>query len=313
MRVAVLGRTKALFDSINALINAGHTITLIGTCKESPEYTVSTENFRKKAATLGVPFFNNPNINSDEITDLLKSSMSEIAISVNWLTVLSEKAIHAFPRGILNAHAGDLPRYRGNACPNWAILNGEKKIALTIHFMEAHSLDSGPIVIKQQFPLNDSTYIGDVYQWMEKIIPLSFLEAVNGLENGSLIPTPQPSDPQLSLRCYPRIPEDGLIDWNNNAENIVRLIRASAEPFAGAFTFWGDTKIIVWRARAGDYPCPSLAVPGHVLWRAGRSGEVAVATREGVLFLEEIELLSQGRLRPCDVLKSNRIRLTRAG
>ena len=308
MRVAILGRTKMLLDSVDILLANGHEISLIGTCAEVPGYTVGVKDFEQKAGELSIPFFCNAAINSEPVVELLKDSKSDIGISVNWLTVLNDAPIKAFPMGILNAHAGDLPRYRGNACPNWAILNGEKEVVLSIHFMESSSLDSGPIVLKKRFPIDEKTYIGDIYEWLGKIVPTAFVEAIDGLKNKTITPTPQPKDPQLALRCYPRIPEDGLIDWHKNADSICRLVHASSEPFSGAYTYLDGEKLIIWRARIGAYPCPSLSVPGQVLWRDTHTGEVAVAAGVGVLLLESLELSSM-RSSAFSIIKSGRMRL----
>ncbi|ETR65135.1 MAG: hypothetical protein OMM_06126 [Candidatus Magnetoglobus multicellularis str. Araruama] len=117
----------------------------------------------------------------------------------------------------------------------WAILQGEKQIVLTIHQMEPDKLDSGQIVLKEYFEVTDKIYIGDVFKWIEAVTPELFYKSVNGIEMGTLSLIPQPDDPILSLRCYPRKPEDGWIEWRLPGEYLARLVRASSEPFIGAF------------------------------------------------------------------------------
>ena len=80
---------------------------------------------------------------------------------MNWLTMIAQSTLALFPWGVLNAHAGDLPRFRGNACPNWAILNGEPLVGLCIHEM-IPELDAGPVLLRAHFPLSDDIYISDV-------------------------------------------------------------------------------------------------------------------------------------------------------
>jgi len=309
MKVAVLGRTQVLLNCLYALVEAGHDVVLIGTCAESKEYGLEADQFESAAKELGSKYFYNSRINSPEIVQMLIDSGAEIAISVNWLTLIQEEAIDAFPLGILNAHAGDLPRYRGNACPNWAMLQGEASISIAIHQMLPGELDAGPILCKDQMPIDENTVIRDVYNYVEERIPKLFVEALEGLETGKIVPVAQPSDPALALRCYPRIPSDSFLDWRKPADFLARLVRASSEPFAGAYTYYQGERFIVWRAFSQQFAVPSLATPGQVVWRSEADGTVAVATGEGVLVIQDAELKSRGRRSPSELITSMRARL----
>ena len=308
MRLAALGRTHWLYDSILAAVDAGHEVVLIGTCPEALEYKTNAECFRNIASNIGADFFCDTNINKTQYIQMIESSGADVAISANWIGIIGDKVRAQFAHGIINAHAGDLPRYRGNACPNWAILNGETEVVLTMHEM-SQALDAGPILLQKHFPLSSSTYIFDIYRFMEQAIPSMFVDVLDGISRGTLHPRPQPADEALSLRCFPRLPTDGKIDWTNAAENICRLIRASAEPFAGAYTFVGGTKIILWRARAERLQYPYLGVPGHVAIRCVDRGELYVITGDGVLVVEEVETES-GRMKAAEAISSTRTRMT---
>jgi methionyl-tRNA formyltransferase len=308
MKFAALGRTLWLFDGIRLAAERGHEPVLVGTCPAAPEYTVAERDFKALARKLGVPFFCDPAINKPKYLALAQKSGAEVAISVNWLTLIGAKMLGAFKHGVVNAHAGDLPRYRGNAAPNWAILNGEKEVAVTLHRM-VEELDAGPIFLQRRFPLGPDIYIGEVYEFMNANIPGMFAELLDGLASGSLVPREQPKDPALALRCLPRRPEDGLIDWRRPAEEITRLVRASAEPFAGAYTCLDGRRLVVWRARTGRLPFPHLGVPGQVIEVCQEEGEVLILTGDDLLVLEEVALEGGKRLRAAEVIRSGRARL----
>lgn len=309
MRIAALGRTRLLYDSIRLLHEHGHQVALIGTCRAAPEYDVKASDFEALAKELSVPFFNDARINAPENIQTLRSAMADIAISVNWLTIVGKDAVNAFPHGILNAHAGDLPRYRGNACPNWALLNGEAQIGVTIHKMAPDELDSGDIVLKEYLSVNRDTRIGEIYDYLGEAVPKLFLRAVNGLESGSITPVEQSRDPQLALRCYPRVPSDSRIDWSRPAEDILRLINASSEPFQGAYTFLNMNRLVIWRASREPFQTPSLYIPGQVAYIDRDGGSVGVAANDGVVVLREVQLEDGGRVRPADIIRSTRARL----
>lgn len=308
MIIAALGRTKWLFDSLHKLIASGHTIGLIGTCPAAPEYGVTEDDFASLAREIGCPFFCDPAINKPEYIQMAKESRADVGISVNWLTMVGQEMIDQFPHGIINAHAGDLPRYRGNAVPVWAIMAGEKEVVITLHQMTPQ-LDAGPVLLKRTCMLAPDTYIFEVLKFLDENIPDMFAEAVAGLESGRIIPQPQPDDPSLSLRCFPRLPRDCRIDWRKPAEEIAHLVRASAEPFAGAFTHRGSEKLVVWRARPGRLPYPYMGCEGQVVSRSHPAGDVAVLTGDGILVLEELETAAKGRKRASEIIVSTRERL----
>lgn len=306
MRVAAFGRTKWLYDSITAVAERGHQVVLIGTSPTAREYEVDEKGFERLAEDLGSSFFCDPSINRRRYRRLVRQTGAEVAISVNWPVLIGPAMLDQFPFGIMNAHAGDLPRYRGNATPNWAILAGEEEVVLTIHRM-AVELDAGPIFLQRSCPVDSATYIGDIHRFMSDNIPEMFVEVVDGLASGTLTGREQDKDPASSLRCFPRLPQDGEIDWRCGATEISRLVRASAEPFDGAYTFVDRAKLTIWRAHPDRLSHPYLGVPGHVVERS--DGEVSVLTGEGVLVLQEVEVHANGRVKAAEVIKSTRTRL----
>ena len=267
MRVAVLGRSNLLLRTAQLLSDVGHEIGLVGTCRAEAFYRTDEAAFEAFAEEVGAAFFNDARINAPERIADLRRSGCEIGVSVNWLTVLREEACAAFPRGVLNAHAGDLPRFRGNACPNWAILMGEPHVGLCIHQMEPGELDSGAVFLRDRYPLDATTYIGDVYAWLERRIPEMFRETIERLERGTIEAIPQPTDPNAALRCHPRRPEDARIWWREDAETISRLVRASSQPFDGAYCFLeGERRVTdLERPQSLCRRHPFLAIPGQVL------------------------------------------------
>ena len=284
MRLAVLGRTKILLAAARALADAGQTISVIGTAKASDTDGVTGSDFESAARSLGARFFRGK---IQSALDVIGESGAELGISMNWPTILGEREIGLFPHGVLNVHAGDLPRYRGNACPNWAIINGENRIGLCIHRMLPNDLDAGPIALRRYFSLSKESYIGDVYGWLTTAVPEMFVEVVRSFENGTTSFVEQSNSPDASLRCFPRRPEDAKIDWTTDHRAVSRLIRASSRPFHGAFTtLEGRRKIIIWRGEATELERPYCAVPGQVI--QSDSVGVTIACGHGSLLITEV-------------------------
>lgn len=308
MKFAVLGRTHWLRDSAVAAISRGHQLVLVGTCPGAPEYRVRESDFQRLADDAGCPYFCTTRINDRDYLDMLISSRAEVAISLNWLSLLGQQILSIPPHGVVNCHLGDLPRYRGNAPAAWAIINGEKEVVLTLHRMEPE-LDAGPIILQRRLPITEGTYVGDIYAWMDRAVPEQFAELLDGLEAGTLTVRAQHEDNALALRCFPRKAEDGYLDWSCSAEDLARLVRASAEPFEGAFSFVESELLTIWRAYHSWLPYPTLGIPGQIVERRPGSGEVLVLTGKGVLVLQEVETASGGRRKAAEMIRSLRQRL----
>jgi len=310
MKFIILGRTEVLLDSAKALIADGHKLIGVISCRAAIEYSVGEDDFEIFAKDQGVPFLSTQKINSQSSIDFTKNlGEVDIAVSVNWISVVGSEFIELFPNGVLNAHGGDLPRYRGNACQAWAIINRERKIGLCIHKMVAGELDSGDIISRSYFNITIETRIGDVYDWMNIQIPKLFAIAVSNIQNDSeYVLEIQSKDPKDALRCYPRKPEDGKIDWNASAEEIVRLVNASSEPFEGAFCLDQEGAVLrIWSAAVFDDQENWCGVPGQVV-RICEDKSIIMITGEGKIRINEIEIDSK-RCKPGEIIKSIRTRL----
>lgn len=308
MRISIIGRTRLIYDAIRPLIEAGNVISNIITCKACAEYDRNESDFEKLAADLDIPFLLSESINSRSALAWIKQHPADIGISANWKNVIGAECRSLFEHGIINVHIGDLPRYRGNATPNWAIINGEPEIVLTFHQM-VDELDAGPIVLQEKIPVSDDTYIGNVYNESFRLTAEMAIDVVRMFEDGTARPRKQDADPTHGLRCYPRIPEDSEIDWRQPALEIHRLIRASSEPYQGAYTFLKGNKLIIWRATSEPVPTPYLGTPGQVASIDKERGEVKVLTADGFICLQVVQPVDGLKQEATKAIKSARTRL----
>ena len=289
MKIALLGRTRELLNAGRMLIEHGHEITLVATARGENYYEVGPKEFEEFARNVGANYLYGSKINNIESIEILRDSDAEIALSINWPILLDANVCAAFPHGIINAHAGDLPRFRGNACPNWAILTGEKVLGLCLHQMEGGRLDSGPVFLRDYFNLTSNTYISEIYKWMANRIPYMFCELVNGIEKKEIKAVHQTLNTNEWLRCYPRRSDDARIDWREDAVSIHRLIRASSKPLDGAFSFLENKyRITIWRADLYNHPGDFLAVPGQLMMIIDNKPVFACGT--GALVLTEYSI-----------------------
>lgn len=310
MNIAIIGRTDILYKTCELLHSKGHKIKLIVTAKEAPEYTKTAHDFEVLAKQLGSAFLNTAQVNKkDNIAIIKQQGIIDICISVNYINVISKEVVDLFPLGILNAHGGDLPKYRGNACQAWAIINGEKEIGLCIHKMVGGELDSGDIIEREYFPINITTKIGDCIDWMRDRIPFLFLSAIEKISNNpDYILTKQSQRQNDILRGYPRLPEDGRINWGLDCISIMRLINASNKPYSGAFCYFSGEKLIIWDAEVVEDGERYLAVNGQVSFVNKEDKSIVVICGKGKIKIKRVEYNNQV-MEPAGLIKSIRCRL----
>lgn len=310
MNLAIIGRTEWLYESAQLLRRSGHTIRLVVTSPQAPEYRRTPEDFRRLADDCGAEFVHAARLEGADVQAAIsRGGDLDVGISMNFPTVISRPVIQRFRLGILNAHGGDLPRYRGNACQAWAMLNGESRIGLCIHRMVGGELDTGDIVARSYRPLAIDDRIGEIFAWMAQETPRLFNDAV-----GSLAVDPQyalerqSSNPAEALRCYTRTPDDARIDWTQSAEQVLRLINASSEPFPGAFCFHQGCRLTIWRARLHADEEKYLAIAGQVAAIDPVDGSVVVICGAGKIRLTEVSCNDE-RVPPATLIRSTRSRL----
>jgi len=293
MNVAIIGRTHILLETAKLLEKEGHKIKLVVTAKEAPEYKVSVADYRKFARQIDAHFIETQNINKEIefLTKKIRIFNIQIGLSMNYTNVIYQEIIDLFPLGILNAHMGNLPRYRGNATINWAIIAREPKMALCIHYMTGGELDSGDIVARAYKKITLKTKVTEFYDWMEEKIPIMFKDTLAILaKNPKYILEKQSTNPKDILRCYPRIPKDSQIDWKKSNVDILALVNASAEPFQGAYTFYNGQKIIIWDAELFFDEENYLAVPGQIADINKKGGHIVVICGKGKIKITEIQI-----------------------
>tara|TARA_B100000161_G_scaffold263531_1_gene235068 strand:+ start:1711 stop:2613 length:903 start_codon:yes stop_codon:yes gene_type:complete len=285
MKIALIGRTKMLLDTAEKLISEGHEISLIITCTHTPESEAKYIDFENLSKKLKCKYFFYRNFN-EEVNKFLEDNPLDIGITMNWPTLIKKETVKHFNFGIINAHGSDLPKYRGNACPNWAILNGDEKLAVTFHMIDPMGLDTGDIVLKKYFDLNDNTYIGDVYKWFAKEIPKGFIESINFLKNG-FKPIKQEGE---AIRSYPRIPDDSKICWESSSDKILKLIRASSYPFEGAYCFYKSSIVRIFKANQYEVSFKYFAMQGQILLYSPNGFPVINCGGGGAIELTEFSL-----------------------
>jgi methionyl-tRNA formyltransferase len=192
----------------------------------------------------------------------------------------------------VNVHYADLPRYRGRATVNWAIINGDPCTAISIHEL-VPQLDGGDILFQQHVPIAAGDNVADLYDRLNSIQRDVLGRTVEGVLEGRR-GCPQ-AQGDATYSCT-RLPQDGEIDWTRSTRDIDALVRALVAPFPGAFSHLSGERLTIWRAEIStESPVFAGRVPGRVVARSRAAGWVDVLTGDGVLRLLEVQRDGEAR------------------
>jgi methionyl-tRNA formyltransferase len=254
---------------------------------------------RRIAESRGIPVITPAKVRDSGFLDALRSWNPQIIVVVAFGRILPKAVLDLSPRGCLNVHYSLLPKYRGAAPVTWTIINGEEKGGVTTMQL-VEQLDAGPIYLQEEIQLDEHETTASL---QAKLAPLGahlLLKTIFGLKSKSL--QPQYQD-ETCVSFAPMIKkEDGLVDWTQPALTIERRVRAFT-PWPSAYTHLNGKLLKIHRAT--PVQTNRSGKPGEIV-RAD-SGGFWIATGNGTLSLEEVQLENKKRVPGVEFIKGARI------
>jgi methionyl-tRNA formyltransferase len=224
----------------------------------------------------------------------------DVLFAVGWRFMIPPAVYESTVRASVVFHNSLLPKYRGFAPSNWAIINGETETGATM-FLMSKTVDSGPIIDQVKFPIGPDETIREVEVNVTDAY-LSLLESnIEGLLSGDFDVAEQ--DHTQATLTTKRVPADGEIDWAASSNAIHNLVRALADPWPGAFTTIQGRKMMIWSTRRYDGPAPVGSVPGRVIDLSGDSS-VTIATGDGAIIVENVQYDHEDVINAAQAVKS---------
>jgi methionyl-tRNA formyltransferase len=272
---------------LRVLLDAGIDVRLVVTHLDNPTENIWFESVAALAAARNIDVVTPDDPNSDAFIDQLRGIAPDFIFSFYYRHMLVPAILNTAKRGAYNMHGSLLPKYRGRVPINWAIIKGETETGATLHEM-VEKPDAGRIVGQQLVSIGADETAAEVFSKVVGAATVVLQRALPGLLDGSAELHPQ----DLTKGSYygGRRPEDGVIDWHANAENIHNLVRAVAPPYPGATTkIRGETVKITRTQRMP--PLLRHANPGHV--NVGHDRVIALCGDGTMLRLLEAEVNGQ--------------------
>ena len=266
------------------LVAAGENVAgLVTLFPEAATRVSGAVDLSEIATDAGIPLLRVKNVNDPESVDWIAERSPDLLLVIGWTQLLHEPLLRMPGIAALGFHASMLPRYRGRAPINWALIHDETETGNSMIVLEPGA-DEGDIVAQRSIPIDDDDDCDTLYHKVSATEVEMLAELLPLVRDGRLPRSKQ--DPTDATVMPKRRPRDGVIDWNKTTRELFNWVRAQTHPYPGAFTRLDGRKIWVWKAVPADGPAADYP-PGSC--RVNEDGWPMVATADGWLRLLRVQ------------------------
>ncbi len=302
MKIIFAGTPEFAVPSLEALVEHNFDVALVISQEDRPRgrgKKLQPTPVKKRAMELGLEVYQPSSINSEESIERLKEVGADFLVVAAFGQILKKEVLSIAKVDSINVHASLLPKYRGAAPINWAIINGEDETGITIMKIE-EGLDTGDMISKAAIPILDEDDAITVHDKLSKLGGEILVSTLKDIMDGKASYTPQNDDESSYAPMLSR--ETGRIDWSKSSRDIFNLIRG-LKPWPGSFTNYGDDLVKIHSLRVLDEAIGGQA--GEIV-KVSNEG-LYVATGDGVVIIEELQFPNKRRMKVREYLAGNSI------
>jgi len=282
VRILLFGYGEMGCAGLEFLRTRGERVVGVITHRDDPGEKRWFRSLGELASAARIPAFHDEGSDLEGLVQVLEP---DLILSFYFRKMIPMRALNRAPRGALNLHGSLLPRLRGRAPLNWALVEGEERTGVTLHHM-VEKPDAGDIVAQRAFDIGPRDTARTLFDRAVEETKLLLEETWPLIRDGTAPRIPQ--DPAKATYRGRRRPEDGKIDWGQTTRRVDGLVRAVADPFPGAFTMLEGRKLMVWEGS----PAEGRGDPGRVIRPS------VVATSDGAYRIEKCEFAGPGPASP---------------
>jgi methionyl-tRNA formyltransferase len=301
-RIVFMGTPGFAVPALKGLCQSGHRVLQVVTQPDRPKGRGKTVVFppvKAAALDLGCPIIQPRSVRTPDFNDAMTALNPDLLVVVAYGHVLPQRILEIPKFGAINIHASLLPRYRGPAPIQWAVINREKESGVTLMLMDK-GLDTGDMLSSASVPILPNDTSGSLHDRLALLGADLLIQTLNYYEVHRKSATPQIHEHASYAPLLKK--EDGHLDWRQPADELEARIRGLT-PWPGAFCFYNGMRIKIYRAC--QKPVVTIEPPGSVL--KGFSDELTVATGKDALVIQELQGDSGKRLPVQDFLRGHPI------
>ena len=317
MRILFMGTPDFARDSLKALVNAGYNIEAVVTNPDRPKgrgMKMMMSPVKEFAMSSGIEKIYQPEKvrKNEEFIGEIKEMNPDLIVVVAYGKILPKEILDIPKYGCINVHGSLLPKYRGAAPIQWAVLNGDKVTGITTMFMDV-GMDTGDMILKREVEIDDDETTGELWNKMSKVGGELLVETVKQIENGTATRTKQGD--QFSVA--PMLNKEmAKIDWQNKTALEIKNLVRGLNPIMGAYSFYDGKKIKFWKVQTytdeqiinmfpelEEYKERFLDLPeGTILFSDSKIG-LYIKAKEGNIKVLEIQGENAKRMKAEDFLR----------
>ena len=320
LRVVFMGTPDFAQESLKCLVEAGYPILGVVTNPDKPKgrgMKMIASPVKQYALEKGLTVYQSEKVkNNVEFLDQIKKLQPDVICVVAYGKILPKELLEIPKLGCINVHGSLLPKYRGAAPIQWAVLNGDETTGITTMYMDA-GMDTGDMILKKEVAIGEEETTGELWNRLSKIGGELLVETLKLIEEGKAPRTKQGEDFTLAPMLQK---EMAKIDWQHqSARQIMNLIRG-LNPIMGAYSFLNGKKLKFWRAKLlsqqellnqfeelKEYAYKLKQIePGTVLFATPKQG-LFIQANEGILEILEVQAENAKRMNAKDFLRGNPI------
>ena len=310
MRIIYMGTPDFAKESLEAIYNAGHEILAVVTNPDKPKgrgMKMMESPVKQYAVEKGLKIYQPEKVkNNTQFIEEMKELKPDVICVVAYGKILPKEIFDIPSKGCINVHGSLLPKYRGAAPIQWAIINGEKTTGVTTMYMDI-GMDTGDMILKKEIAIGENETTGELWERLAKIGAELLVETLQKIEDGTAPRIPQGEQFTMAPMLNK---EMSKIDWENkSAEQIKNLVRG-LNPIMGTYSYINEKKVKFWKVEtAKELPnnknienCEN----GTVIYSNSKDG-LYIKAKDGIIKVIEIQGENAKRMNVNDFLRGNEI------
>lgn len=306
LNILFMGTPDFAKDSLEAIYNAGHNILAVVTNPDKPKgrgMKMIASPVKEFALEHNIDVYQPEKVKgNEEFIEEIKNLNPDLICVVAYGKILPKEILAIPPHGCINVHGSLLPKYRGAAPIQWAVLNGDKVTGITTMYMDV-GMDTGDMILKEEVSIGEDETTGELWKRLSKIGGELLVKTIKQIEDKTAKRTPQGNDytmaPMLSK-------EMSKINWNTKNSNEIKNLVRGLNPIMGAYTMYQGKKIKFWKVDFVDEKVAETSeqLPGQILIANDKKG-LYIKTTDGIIKVLEIQGENAKRMNICDFLRGN--------
>jgi methionyl-tRNA formyltransferase len=317
MRVIFVGTPDFALESLEAVIEAGHDVAAVITAPDKPKgrgMKMAESEVKTYSVAHNIPVYQPEKIRKNpEFIEEIKALNADIACVVVYGKLLPKSFLDLFKFGCINVHPSLLPKYRGSAPIQWAIINGDDVTGVCTMYLDV-GMDDGDVILREEVPIGKDETAGELWDRLSTLGAKLLVKTLSNIENGIIKREPQVGEVVIA----PKIEKElSKIDWNEKTAIQIKNLVRGLTPGIGTYTFLDNKKIKFWKvdcisvdALVSEFELDINKV------QSSKNGEVVISsdkiglfikTKEGILSVLELQGENAKRMGIKDFLRGNKI------